>query len=86
MALLWPALRALVDSGGFVPNEKYRAVLTERMDLLLRALVAKDAEGASLLVADLDREFNERLTDLYPQLISRRIAWADVLRDANGRT
>jgi GntR family transcriptional regulator, transcriptional repressor for pyruvate dehydrogenase complex len=85
MALLWPALRALVDSGGFVPNEKYRAVLTERMDLLVRALVARDAEGASRLVAQLDREFNERLTDLYPKRISRRIAWTDVLGDAEDR-
>jgi DNA-binding FadR family transcriptional regulator len=86
MALLWPALRALIDSGGWVPNEKYRVTLTEKMDVLLRALITRDAAGASRLVAALDREFKERLADLYPKRMSRRIAWADVLSDPNERT
>jgi DNA-binding FadR family transcriptional regulator len=78
-AMLWPALRALVDSGGFVPNERYRGTLVERMTQLLAAVVARDADAARALVSQLDQEFAQRLADLYPQRVARVIAWSDVL-------
>ncbi len=78
MAMLWPALRMLIDSGGFVPNERYRASLVERMRTLLSRIEAKDGPGAAALVAELDQEFGERLAELYPRRIERTIAWSDL--------
>jgi DNA-binding FadR family transcriptional regulator len=77
-ALLWPALRALVDSGGFVPNEIYREVLVKRMSSLLDALTAADSDAARRIVAEMDVESTKRLVDLYPKRVSRRVGWADV--------
>jgi len=78
-AMLWPALRALVDSGGFVPNERYRQKLTRRMRQLFNAVSKRDGAAAQRLVAQLDQEFSDRLAQNYPQRISRSIAWSDVL-------
>lgn len=78
-AMLWPALRALVDSGGFVPSEQYRAALTGRMRSLLDALSAGDADEAQRLVLTLDREFADRLAENYPRRVARRMAWTDVI-------
>lgn len=78
-AMLWPALRALVDSGGFVPNERYRQTLTQRMGQLFDAVSKRDAAAAQELVAKLDQEFSDRLAKNYPQRISRSLAWSDVL-------
>lgn len=80
-ALLWPALRALVDSGGFVPNERYRGELIKRMTAVLDTVKAHDAAAAGALLEQIDREFSERLENLYPQRISRAMAWADVKDD-----
>ena len=71
--MLWPALRALIDSGGFVPNERYRQTLIERMRTLLVALDGGDAPAAAAVVATLDPEFATRLGELYPQRISRTV-------------
>lgn len=78
-AMLWPALRALVDSGGFSPDLEYRRVLTTRMRTLLAAVERHDEAGAQALVRHLDIEFSGRLRTLYPQRIGRTIAWTDVL-------
>lgn len=79
MAMLWPALRMLIDSGGFVPNERYRQSLLDRMGRLLACLSSHDSDGASRLVAELDGEFASRLAELYPRRIERVIAWSDLL-------
>lgn len=78
MAMLWPALRMLIDSGGFIPNERYRASLIERMRTLLLCIEARDTAGAAALVAALDGEFATRLAELYPLRIERIIAWSDL--------
>lgn len=78
-AMLWPALRALVDSGGFSPDLDYRHVLVTRMRTLLTAVEGHDEAGAQALVRHLDTEFSGRLRALYPQRIGRTIAWTDVL-------
>ena len=78
-SMLWPALRALVDSGGFYPNELYRQSLTRRMRQLFDAVSRRDASASRELVAQLDREFSDRLAQNYPQRISRSVAWSDVL-------
>jgi DNA-binding FadR family transcriptional regulator len=77
-AMLWPALRALVDSGGFTPNEVYRKALVARMRALLTAVRDRDGDAAHLLMRDLAREFGERLEENYPQRFARTIAWSDV--------
>ena len=80
-ALLWPALRALVDSGGFVPNERYRGELVKRMQAVLKTVKTRNPAAAGALLEQIDREFSERLENLYPQRISRPMAWTDVLGD-----
>jgi DNA-binding FadR family transcriptional regulator len=79
MAMLWPALRMVIDSGGFVPNERYRASLVDRMRALLALIEAGDGPGAASMVAQLDEEFAQRLAELYPRRIERTIAWSDLL-------
>lgn len=78
MSMLWPALRALVDSGGFVPDEIYRRTLIDRLRTIIAALDRRDAAAVRDQVAALDAEFGERLLARYPQRMARRIAWADV--------
>ena len=78
MTMLWPALRMLIDSGGFIPNERYRAFLIERMRALLACIEARDATAAAALVAELDAEFAARLAELYPRRIERVVAWSDL--------
>lgn len=77
-AMVWPALRALVDSGGFSPNEIYRTQLVSRMRKLLDAVKRKDGDKARELMAKLDHEFADRLKKNYPQRVARTIAWSDV--------
>ncbi|MDQ8757559.1 FCD domain-containing protein [Sphingosinicella sp. LHD-64] len=78
MAMLWPALRMLIDSGGFIPNERYRASLIARMRTLLACIESRDAAGAATLVAELDGEFATRLAELYPRRVGRVVAWSDL--------
>jgi len=78
MAMLWPSLRALVDSGGFVPSEDYRRSLIGRMRDLLAALACQDESAASALVSQLDQEFATRLSELYPERVARTVAWIDI--------
>ena len=77
-AELWKALRAVLDSGGFVPNEVYRLHVLGRVEELLAALEARDIEGASRIVAELDGEFEERLTRDYPLRTGKTVCWGDI--------
>ena len=77
-AMLWPALRALVDTGGFVPEVRYRQKIVKSMRQLFTALQAHDPQAAMNLLAQLDQEFSERLSSKYPERIARTIAWSDV--------
>ncbi len=77
-AELWKALRAVHDSGGWVPNEVYRAHVLGRVEELLSALEAGDADKASHVVERMDDEFAERLTRDYPKRTSKTVSWADI--------
>jgi GntR family transcriptional repressor for pyruvate dehydrogenase complex len=79
-AMLWPALRAIVDSGGFVPNERYRRTLITRIRKITATVERGDADAARLLLEALDREFSERLVRNYPRRFTQTVAWSDLLR------
>ncbi|GIK50202.1 MAG: hypothetical protein BroJett013_28990 [Alphaproteobacteria bacterium] len=79
LAFLSPALRAIVDSAGFVPNELYRAETLERLRRVHAAVAARDAEGARLAMRALEDEFERRLTTGYPRQMERVVAWSDLM-------
>ena len=78
LALLSPALRAIINSTGFAPNEVYRAELLGRMRRLHGAVAAHDAEGARATMAEIQEEFFNRVAQGYPRQINRLIAWSDL--------
>lgn len=77
-AELWKALRAVLDSGGFVPNEVYRLHVLGRVEELLAALSAKDVDSASRIVEELDGEFADRLARDYPMRTGKTVSWGDI--------
>lgn len=77
-AELWKALRALVDTGRFVPNERFRTHLAQSMAELLDAIRNRDEARARTLVAGLDATFADRLGRDYPQRLGRTVAWSDI--------
>lgn len=78
LAFLSPALRAIVDSGGFVPNEVYRAETLGRLRKIHARIKARDAKGARAAMAELETEFYRRLSDGYPRQMTRLVAWSDL--------
>jgi GntR family transcriptional repressor for pyruvate dehydrogenase complex len=78
IALLSPALRAIVESGGFVPNELYRAEVLERLRKIYAAVAERDTQGARAAMTDLEAEFMRRLSAGYPRQMERVIAWSDL--------
>jgi len=78
LAMLSPALRAIVDSGGFVPDEVQRGLLLTRLRTLHTAVAARDAESARARLAEIEEAFLDRLRTGYPQRIAQTVAWADV--------
>ncbi|WP_157215168.1 FadR/GntR family transcriptional regulator [Flavisphingomonas formosensis] len=78
LAMLSPALRAIVDSGGFVPDEVQRGLLVERLRGLHDRVEARDADGARAKLAEIEDAFLDRLRTGYPQRIAQTVAWADV--------
>lgn len=77
-AELWKALRAVHDSGRWVPNEVYRGHVLGRVEDLLLALEAGDADRASHIVEEMDDEFAERLARDYPQRTGKAVSWSDI--------
>jgi DNA-binding FadR family transcriptional regulator len=77
-AELWKALRAVHDSGGWVPNEVYRVHVLGRVEELLLALETGDADRARRIVEALDGEFAERLARDYPQRTGKTVSWTDI--------
>jgi DNA-binding FadR family transcriptional regulator len=78
LAFLSPALRAIVDSGGFVPNELYREATLERLRALHTTVARHDPEGARQAMHDLELEFLDRLSQGYPRQMHRVVAWSDL--------
>jgi DNA-binding FadR family transcriptional regulator len=78
IAFLSPALRALVDSGGFAPNELYRAETLGRLRGVHRTLVARDPAAARTAMSKLEAEFQRRIAEGYPRQMDRKVAWSDL--------
>ena len=78
LALLSPALRAIVNSAGAVPNETYRVTLVERLRAIHCALADHDEGRAAAALSALELEFLDRLTSGYPRRFDRIVAWADL--------
>lgn len=78
LALLSPALRAIVNSAGFVPNEPYRLVLLAHLREVHEAVARHDEEGAAAVMTAIELEFLDRLTTGYPRQVERVVAWSDL--------
>lgn len=87
LASLSPALRAIVNSGGFVPNEPYRVETGARLRDLHRAIDARRPEAARLAMLEIDRAFERRLREGYPRQFDRVVCWPEVaaMDDPGGR-
>ncbi len=77
-AVLSPALRAIVNSAGFVPDERYRLEVLARLRTVHEAVAARDAARARDVMRELEEEFGRRLRRGYPRQIAQVIAWSDV--------
>ena len=78
LAYLSPALRAIVDSGGFVPDEVYRQATLERLRTVHSAVRDHDGPAAWRAMRELELEFHARLTTGYPRQMERVVAWSDL--------
>ena len=81
IALLSPALRAIVESAGFVPNELYRAEVLQQLRKIYAALAEHNTAGARAAMTDLEAQFLRRLSAGYPRQMERVIAWSDLNPD-----
>jgi DNA-binding FadR family transcriptional regulator len=79
LASLSPALRTIVNSGGFVPNERYRTEIIDRLRTLHDAVAARDPAGAREAMLAIDRSFTERLSEGYPQQFDRTVCWPEIV-------
>lgn len=78
LALLSPALRQIVNSAGFAPDEPYRLELLQRLRGLLATLTERDGAAAAAVMTELENEFNRRLNTGYPRQVERIVPWSAV--------
>jgi GntR family transcriptional repressor for pyruvate dehydrogenase complex len=78
IAYLSPALRAIVESGGFVPNEVYRTEILGRLREVHALIAARDGEAARIRMVALEQGFLQRLNEGYPRQMDRIVAWSDL--------
>jgi DNA-binding FadR family transcriptional regulator len=78
-----PALRAIVNSAGFVPNEPYRVATLGRLHLIHSAIEKHDVEAATTAMTELELEFFDRLSTGYPRQMERVVAWSDLDLDVD---
>jgi GntR family transcriptional regulator, transcriptional repressor for pyruvate dehydrogenase complex len=78
-----PALRAIVNSAGFVPNEPYRVKTLGRLRGIHAAIEKHDVEAAAAAMIELEQEFFNRLSTGYPRQMERVVAWSDLDLDAD---
>jgi DNA-binding FadR family transcriptional regulator len=81
LAYLSPALRAIVNSPGYVPDEPYRLELLRRLRSVHAAVADHDGTAAADAMKDLEVEFHRRLTAGYPRQVERVVAWSDLMQD-----
>jgi len=79
LAALSPALRAIVNSGGFVPDEPYRVETLQRLKTIHAAVAAQDPAKARECMLELELEFRRRLSEGYPRQLDRVVCWPDVV-------
>jgi GntR family transcriptional repressor for pyruvate dehydrogenase complex len=78
LEFLSPALRAIVNSAGFVPNEPYRVQLLGRLRRIHETVAAHDPKAAWAEMRELEVEFYERLTSGYPRQVERVVSWTEL--------
>jgi DNA-binding FadR family transcriptional regulator len=78
LAGLGPALRSIVNSGGFVPDERYRADTVTRLRRLYDAVAAHHPAEARAAMLAIDKAFDERLAEGYPQQYDRVVCWPEI--------
>jgi GntR family transcriptional regulator, transcriptional repressor for pyruvate dehydrogenase complex len=78
-----PALRAIVNSAGFVPNEPYRVETLGRLRVIHEAVAQHDADAAGEAMVELEHEFFARLSSGYPRQMERVVAWSDLDLDVD---
>ena len=78
LAFLSPALRAIVNSAGFIPNELYREQILGRLRAIHEAIAAHDCQTAYVRMRELEVEYRRRLVEGYPRQVERVISWADL--------
>ena len=83
LAFLSPALRAIVNSPGWAPNEIYRGELLVRLRDLHRLIATHDADGARTAMTAIENEFFERIAKGYPRQLDRPVAWSDLDLEAD---
>jgi DNA-binding FadR family transcriptional regulator len=83
LASLSPALRMIVNSGGFVPDERYRAGTGDRLRVLHDAVSARDPAAARAAMLAIDRSFEARLEEGYPQQFHRVVCWPEIAAAAD---
>jgi DNA-binding FadR family transcriptional regulator len=77
-ATLSPALRSIVNSGNFVPDENYRLATQHRLEAVHAAVTARDEAAAHAAMLDLELEFERRLVEGYPREIDRVVQWSEI--------
>lgn len=82
-AFLSPALRAIVNSAGFVPDEPYRVEVLGMLRGVLEAVRAREPASAAERMRALEVEFGRRLTEGYPRQVAEPIAWSDLHRSTS---
>jgi DNA-binding FadR family transcriptional regulator len=78
LSFLSPALRSIVNSGGFVPDELYRGEVLGRLRTIHAAVAMHDPVAAHAAMVALEIEFHRRLTEHYPRQVARTVCWADL--------
>jgi GntR family transcriptional repressor for pyruvate dehydrogenase complex len=78
LVFLSPALRAIVNSAGYIPNEPYRVETLGRLRRIHAAVEKHDVEAATAAMIDLELEFFDRLSMGYPRQMERVVAWSDL--------
>jgi GntR family transcriptional regulator, transcriptional repressor for pyruvate dehydrogenase complex len=79
LSSLSPAMRAIVNSAGFAPNEPYREVILGRLRGIHAAVAAHDGAEAFERMRDLELEYRRRLVEGYPRQVDRVISWSELL-------
>jgi DNA-binding FadR family transcriptional regulator len=82
-ATLSPALRSIVNSGNFVPDENYRLATQQRLEAIHAAVAARDEAAAHAAMLDLELEFERRLVEGYPREVDRVVRWSEIRFDAD---